>query len=284
MAVTLDKSTDTYQENGYVRYSNSQEDHTEAGLRFFWINSDKERTLDTTARDRGTILHGYFYNMGRGFEVDVQEDWAQHPISLFKEFQKRLSPYYLELPLVSPSLGLGCSIDYVGGVSRKDGAKDMIMDWKTGKKIYDSYSIQLAMYMAILYDYTGVLIEDLAVVQVPQEAGKKLKVEVVEDPWGKLYAGLLTFERWKRDNEKKLLWVRAPQQLIDVRSKLRGGSKKRIAFDNAEWRSWFAWPWLGKDSLVWWKETHNKLKGAQNGMERTETSTEEPRVNAIHQS
>ena len=86
MAVTLNTLTETYQEDGYVRYSTSQEDHTEAGLRFFWINSDKSKTQDTTARDRGTILHHYFSSILRGAEVEVQEEWAQAPVDQFKKF------------------------------------------------------------------------------------------------------------------------------------------------------------------------------------------------------
>lgn len=86
MAVSLDTRTGTYQENGYVRYSTSQEDHVGPGLRFFWINNDKEKTKDTTAADRGTILHGYFSNILRGLDVDVQEDWAQKPVEVFKKF------------------------------------------------------------------------------------------------------------------------------------------------------------------------------------------------------
>lgn len=88
MAVTLDSKTDTYQENGYVRYSTSQEDHTEAGLRFFWINSNTDKTKDTTARDRGTILHGYFSNVLRGLKVEVQEEWAKKPVENFKAFME----------------------------------------------------------------------------------------------------------------------------------------------------------------------------------------------------
>lgn len=88
MAVTLNSKTETYQEDGYVRYSTSQEDHTEAGLRFFWINSDKEKTQDTTARDRGTILHGYFNLILRGQEIDIQEEWAQAPVDQFKKFME----------------------------------------------------------------------------------------------------------------------------------------------------------------------------------------------------
>jgi len=180
-----------------------------------------------------------------------------------------MKPYFTELPLISPSLGLGCTIDYVGEVTSNKQSKVMILDWKTGKNIYSSYDIQLAMYMAILYDYTGTLVEDLGVVQIPQDGGKP-KVHIVEDPWGKLYAGLLTFERWKFDHEKQLMWVRAPQQLLDIRTKLRG--KKRKAFDDAEWQAWFAWPWLKKDALAWWKHTYEELKGVKDELGSTEKS------------
>ena len=194
-----------------------------------------------------------------------------------------MKAYYTELPLVSPSLGLGCTPDFIGSVISGGETRDMILDWKTGKSLYPSYQVQLAMYMAILYDYTGVLIEDLGVVQIPQDGGKP-KVKIVEDPWDELYAGLLTFERWKHDHSRPgndpLLWARAPQQMIDVRMKLRG--KKRKAFDEAEWQAWFAWPWLNCDSLAWWKTTYEKLKGEKHELESTTGREETKRWRSLH--
>ena len=173
-----------------------------------------------------------------------------------------MKPQHTELALVSESLGLCCTIDYIGPVKSKQGSKVMILDWKTGKNIYDSYDIQLSIYMAIYWDYTGILIEDLATVQIPQDGGKA-KVKIVEDPWQKLYAGLLTFERWKHDNYQSLMWVRAPQYILEQRKKTRG--KKRKEFNEYHWEPWFEWPWYKVDSLLWWKKTYEKLKGAKDG-------------------
>lgn len=182
-----------------------------------------------------------------------------------------MKAYYTELPLVSHSLGLGCTIDFIGEVVSGGVAKDMIVDWKTGSAIHDTHHVQLSVYMAILYDYTGVLIEDLAVVNIPQDGGNP-KVEVVEDPWWHLKAALLTYERWKMTNMEQLLWVRAPQQMLDQRAKLKG--KKRRDFEQAEWKPWFEWPWLSHNSLDWLKETRNKLKGENNELGTIEGSAE----------
>lgn len=241
----------------YIRVTSSQENHVEDGLKFWWQKTSPEeiKSVSKETADKGTILHGYFVGFLKGEVVDVQEEWAKKPCENVQKFilEHKVKPIHMEKKYVSNDLGLGGTVDFIGTY---DG-KPMILDWKTGG-VYLSYAVQLAIYMAIHYENTKEFIPDLAVVQVHRD-GEEVEFHPIQKPLAALRAGLCTFERWKFDNAKKLDWIKAPEEVLEARAKTK--MAKRVAFEEANWRPEYQWPWVNKDSLVWFNEFINKLEG-----------------------
>lgn len=77
-----------------------------------------------------------------------QIDLAENSFISFLEWEKghKIEPVLLETPLVSEKLLIGGTPDYYGLV---DGVPELL-DFKTGKSIYDEYAYQLAGYEMIL--------------------------------------------------------------------------------------------------------------------------------------
>ena len=241
----------------YIRVTSSQENHVEDGLKFWWQRTSPEeisaRSKETA--DQGTILHGYFVGILKGEVVDVQEEWAKVPCENFQKFvlKHKVKAKLVEKKYVSNALGLGGTVDFIGTFEDKP----MIIDWKSGG-VYLSYAVQLAIYMAIHHEKSGELIPDLAVVQVNRD-GSEPEMHPITKPLAALRAGLCTFERWKFDNAKKLDWLLAPEDVLAARAKTK--MAKRIAFEEANWKPEYQWPWVNRDSLVWLHTFINKLEG-----------------------
>lgn len=244
----------TRTEGPFIRVTSSSENHIEDGLQFWWKNTDKETIeshTDKTA-DMGTILHGYFAGLMEGEEIDVKEDWAEKPIKLFKEkFIEVHKPRteWTEKTMVSRILGLGGTCDWHGVATQYDKKmrrrKEWILDWKTGN-FYESQFCQIATYMFMVWENFGVICRDIGIVQVHRD-GKKFAFKPCPDPLSALRAGLMVYERWKWDNQRKLRWVMAPKKVLLARSKARG--RNRAKFEEKHWLPHYQWPWLERDSL-----------------------------------
>lgn len=256
----------------YIRVSSSQENHVEYGLKFWWMNTNPEeiKKVSKETADKGTILHGYIVGLLQGEKVSIDEEWAKKPCENFLQFMEdhQVGPALTEKKLVSNALGLGGTVDFIGSAKLNGEVKRVILDWKTGG-VYLSYSIQLAIYMALWHEYTlptikPELIQDLAVVQVPRD-GTEIVIHEINKPFAALRAGLCTFERWKFDNAKKLDWLLAPDDVLAARAKTK--MEKRVEFEEANWNPVYQWPWLNKNSLEWFDEfvkkivVTNKIKG-----------------------
>lgn len=237
----------------FVRVTASQGDHVDFGLRKWWKETEpaaiEEKERETS--DIGTILHGYIAGVLYGQPLAFQHEWAKPVVEKFVAFvaKNNIVATGIEKRLVSNTLGLGGQVDFYGSW-RKDTIVDAtpcILDWKTGG-VYPSYAVQLAIYQILVWEETGRLITELAVVQIPRDGEGEIEVHPIQDPLRALRAGLHTFERWKYDNYNKLKWACAPRELQEQRSKSRG--KKRQAFDES-WKPEYAWPWLEVDSVQW---------------------------------
>lgn len=235
----------------YVRYSNTQERHYEEGLIQWMKNTTKEEQeqVGDETSEKGNILHRYFEFIvnNEDFTIEEKNRWALEPCKKFKEFvdQQKVKPLHTELKMVSDVLGIGGTVDFVGTF---DG-RYVVADWKTGG-VYESYKCQLAIYLFMLFEnkvITNPEVFDLAICQFHRD-GKKHSIKWVTDWQMYLKGALNTFERWKLDNKDKLLWLLAPQAVLDERKKTRGDA--RVQFLKKEWKLDYAWPWLFRDSVL----------------------------------
>lgn len=228
-----------YQRMGpYIRVHTSQEGHIAPDLKFAFLKADEKTQAEwRVKRDRGTTIHGYIAGYLKGEQIDIVDEWAKEPM---ERFQKWCSGNYIlqkvkavESVVVSDDLGLGGRIDAWAG--------SVLVDWKYAKDVYPEYLVQLALYAAIINDES---VTRLEVVHIPTEEGKSITSMGTSSINSYLRRGLLTFERWKQENEEKLRWASAPQELLEKRAKARG--KNRAAIEH---REEYIWPWLYEDSL-----------------------------------
>lgn len=241
----------------FVRVTASQRDHVEFGLRN-WLEKtlpeEIERVQKDTA-DKGTILHGYISSILTHKSYVCTDPWALPVLEKFKAFVDKhaLKPIFTEHCLVSEQLGMGGTVDFLGDANLLDVPgfpTTCVLDWKSGN-VYPSHAVQLSLYMVMIWELTGTLHKNLAIVQVPRDGGD-IEIYPVSEPLKALKAGLHTFERWKYDNRHNLKWACAPREVTEARAKTRG--KKREEFENSEWIQVYEWPWLYLDSLKWYDQ------------------------------
>jgi len=96
-----------------------------------------------------------------------QLDTAETALIKFWDWQKEhtLEPDYLEIPVVSKTLMVGGTADFIGKV---DGVKG-IVDFKTGKAIYDDYFIQVAGYAEIVKDALDYQCESYRILRIGRD-------------------------------------------------------------------------------------------------------------------
>lgn len=157
---------------------------------------------DTTARDRGTLVHKCVEDLLNGVAVDAEVRASVEPeLGGFERFleDSGWAPYRTELKVFAKDAAGGApvlagTIDAL--VKDADGALVMV-DWKTGKPFgprewcfrrrghgpaarldaskYLRYSVQLALYALMLKESTGLDVADRrALVRLPKKGGAEL--------------------------------------------------------------------------------------------------------------
>jgi hypothetical protein len=127
-----------------------------------WANKLGLQGIDSTRyTDKmasiGTIAHLLVMHHLKGTTPDLDEfskadiDTANNCMKSFYEWEKvhELEPILLETPLVSDIYNYGGTADFIGKV---DGVIE-IMDFKTGKAIYDDYLTQVAAYRQLAKEH-----------------------------------------------------------------------------------------------------------------------------------
>jgi hypothetical protein len=110
----------------------------------------------------GTRMHRYHerFLKGEDIEVDLEDDTEEMKVSIIK-FKDWVSRYMdevldLELHVHSDEYGYGGTADCIAKLKLGDGkSKLMLVDWKSGKRIYDNYYLQLAAYLFAYEEMTG---------------------------------------------------------------------------------------------------------------------------------
>lgn len=236
----------------FVRYSTTQENFYEDGL-IHWMKktSPEDIAKSEVTADQGTLLHRYFDAILKNEEPAIPENeaWVAPVLDNFKVFAKasELKPHHIEKVLVSNTLGIGGTVDFIGEY-KHDGYSETkwLLDWKTGG-LHQSYCYQLAIYKFMAFENDLVTDDYGCGIAQFHRDGKQVGFRYVENVGEYLIGALHTFERWKLDNKPKLLWANAPKDVFEAYKKTRGKNREKFMRDN--WEQSFMWPWITRDSI-----------------------------------
>lgn len=174
-----------------------------------WANNLGLEGIDSTkyrdeAADVGTLAHLMVQAHLQGFEINYDEfsplsiDLATNAVLSYLEWEKghSIKPILCETPLVSDLKRYGGTIDCY---CELDGKK-VLLDFKTGKAIYDEYFVQLAGYAELLRE-KGHEVEECHILRIGRDETEGFEERTVKN-WDKYYYifdSLLGIYRMKKE-------------------------------------------------------------------------------------
>ena len=120
----------------------------------------------------GTLAHAMVQAHLQGEELDtsmfspIQVDLAQNAVLSYLEWEKRhtIEPIICEVPMVSEKLRFGGTVDCY---CKLDGVPTLL-DFKTGKAIYEEYFVQTAAYKELLVEH-GYPVERVQILRIGRD-------------------------------------------------------------------------------------------------------------------
>lgn len=159
------------------------------------------------AADIGTIAHYLISCHLKGEEADINEfspaalEKATKAFGAFLDFEKqhKLETLLVEKPLISEKLYYGGTPDWYGIC---DG-KPTLLDFKTGKRIYPEFKLQIAAYKYLLQLH-GHEVKEQHLLQIDKESGEfhHYQINDLQDAW-KMFQLLLKIYPIKKSLWKK---------------------------------------------------------------------------------
>lgn len=174
-----------------------------------WANNLGLEGIDSStytdeAAKIGTLAHAMIQADLQDMEVDrdqfspVQVDLAENAVLSFYEWKKRhtIKPIHCEVPFVSDRLRYGGTVDCY---CELDG-KPTLLDFKTGKAIYEEYFVQLAAYAELLKE-NGYPVEECRILRVGRDATEGFEERSVADTrvWFGIFQDLLNVYYAKKE-------------------------------------------------------------------------------------
>ena len=174
-----------------------------------WANRLGLEGIDSTkyrdeAAEIGTLAHAMIQAHVQGEELDTstfsqaQLDQAENAVISYFEWEKQHSvePILCETPMVSDSYGYGGTVDLY---CKLDGVPTLV-DFKTGKAIYDEYFVQLAAYVKLLRE-NGYAVENVRILRIGRDETEGFEERVVADTgtYFKIFQSLLTVYYAKKE-------------------------------------------------------------------------------------
>lgn len=164
---------------------------------------DSSKYTDEAAKI-GTLAHALIQSHLTAEELDmsdfspVQVDQAENAILSFFEWKKKheLEPLQCEAPFVSDEMKYGGTIDCY---CLLDG-KATLLDFKTGKAIYDEYFVQLAAYKHLLEE-KGFPVEEVRILRVGRSEDEGFEERSVPntEPYFEIFTNLLNIFYKKKE-------------------------------------------------------------------------------------
>lgn len=144
----------------------------------------------------GTLAHEMVQAHLQGFEVDtsmyspIQVDLASNAVLSFLEWQSRhkIEPIICETPMVSAKLRYGGTVDCY---CMLDGVPTLL-DFKTGKAIYDEYFVQVSAYKELLLE-AGHPVERVQILRIGRDETEGFEERAITDTtkYFNIFANLL---------------------------------------------------------------------------------------------
>lgn len=154
-----------------------------------WANKLGLDGVDSTkyrdeAADIGTLAHAMIQAHLEGSELNTEQfsplnvDLAENAVISYFEWEKQhiIEPIFCEKPLVSDSDLFGGTIDCY---CKLDGVYTLL-DFKTGKAIYDEYFVQLAAYAELLQQH-GCQVDQCRILRVGRDETEGFEERTVTD-------------------------------------------------------------------------------------------------------
>ena len=154
-----------------------------------WANNlgldgiDSSKYVDEAAKT-GTLAHALVLEHLTGGKVDLtqyspqQIDLAENSIISYFEWEKRhaVEPVWCERPMVSERMRYGGTIDCLAYV---DGELELI-DFKTGKAVYEEYFVQTAAYRKLLEE-NGFDVRRIRILRIGRDETEGFEERVMTD-------------------------------------------------------------------------------------------------------
>lgn len=161
-------------------------------------------TYTDEAAKVGTLAHALIQADLQKTQLDmnqfskIQIDLAENSVLSFFEWKKRhiIEPIFCETPFVSDAMKYGGTVDCY---CKLDG-KPTLLDFKTGKAIYEEYFVQLAAYAELLRE-AGHPVEECRILRVGRDATEGFEERTVADTrkWFEIFRRLLDVYYLKKE-------------------------------------------------------------------------------------
>lgn len=174
-----------------------------------WANNLGLEGIDSStytdeAAKTGTLAHAMIQADLQGMEIDrdqyspIQVSLAENAALSFFEWKKqhRIEPIYCEEPFVSDKLRYGGTVDCY---CLLDG-RPTLLDFKTGKKIYEEYFVQLAAYAKLLRE-NDLPVAEIRILRVGKDETEGFEERSVSDTrkWFEIFRHLLEVYYLKKE-------------------------------------------------------------------------------------
>lgn len=140
------------------------------------LYADKAAEIGTVVHDAvEAFVHGTIADLclaeteGYAELSDSQADKAEVSFGAFLRWWEIVQPEitHTEIPLVSEELHVGGTMDAVATL----GGRRVVLDWKTSRRIYDDYKIQLAAYAHLWGEVQGETLSEAHVLRFDKITG-----------------------------------------------------------------------------------------------------------------
>lgn len=152
----------------------------------------------------GTLAHALIQAHLQGDKVNtdlfspIQVDLAENAVLSFYEWASRhkIEPIICEIPMVSEKRRYGGTVDCY---CMLDG-KPTLLDFKTGKAIYDEYFVQTSAYKELLLEH-GHPVEEIKILRVGRDETEGFEERSITDgtKYFKIFCNLLDIYYIKRE-------------------------------------------------------------------------------------
>lgn len=152
----------------------------------------------------GTLAHEMVQADLQGYKVDtsmyspIQVSLAENSVLSFLEWKSRhrIEPIICEVPMVSDKLRFGGTVDCY---CMMDGVPTLL-DFKTGKAIYDEYFVQVSAYKELLLE-AGHPVERVQILRIGRDETEGFEERAITDTtkYFNIFANLLDIYYIKRE-------------------------------------------------------------------------------------